>query len=77
MSNVEQYENLVLGSGGTGKLAAWTMGQAGHRTALVERGALGGACPNIACLPSKNIFILRRSSHSPGEAPNLNSRSTQ
>jgi pyruvate/2-oxoglutarate dehydrogenase complex dihydrolipoamide dehydrogenase (E3) component len=56
MSDVEKYENLVLGSGGAGKFAAWTMGQAGRRTALVERGALGGASPNVACLPSKNII---------------------
>jgi pyruvate/2-oxoglutarate dehydrogenase complex dihydrolipoamide dehydrogenase (E3) component len=56
MSEVEKYENLVLGSGGAGKFAAWTMGQAGRRTALIERGALGGACPNVACLPSKNII---------------------
>jgi pyruvate/2-oxoglutarate dehydrogenase complex dihydrolipoamide dehydrogenase (E3) component len=32
------------------------MAGAGRRTALVERGALGGACPNVACLPSKNII---------------------
>src|SRR5215469_5278374 len=56
MPNVEQYENLVLGSGGAGKFVAWTMAAAGHRTALVERKFLGGACPNVACLPSKNMI---------------------
>lgn len=56
MSDVEKYENLVLGSGGAYKCVAWTMGQAGRRTALVEGGALGGACPNVACLPSKTII---------------------
>ncbi len=56
MSNIEKYENLVLGSGGAGKFIAWTMADAGRRTALVERGALGGACPNVACLPSKNMI---------------------
>jgi pyruvate/2-oxoglutarate dehydrogenase complex dihydrolipoamide dehydrogenase (E3) component len=56
MSTIEKYENLVLGSGGAGKFVAWTMAQEGRRTALVERGALGGACPNVACLPSKNII---------------------
>ncbi len=55
MSSVEKYENLVIGSGGSGKFVAWTMTDAGHRTAMVERGLLGGACPNVACLPSKNI----------------------
>lgn len=56
MPTTEKYENLVIGSGAAGKLMAWTMGGAGHRTAVVERGLLGGACPNVACLPSKNII---------------------
>ncbi len=55
MPNIERYENLVIGSGGSGKFIAWTMGDAGRRIAMVERGLLGGACPNVACLPSKNI----------------------
>ncbi len=60
MSNIEKYENLVLGSGGAGKFIAWTMAEAGHRTAMVERALLGGACPNVACLPSKNIIYSAR-----------------
>ena len=56
MSNVEQFEILVLGSGEAGKYLAWTMAKAGHRTAMVERKHLGGSCPNIACLPSKNLI---------------------
>ncbi|MGB3549268.1 MAG: FAD-dependent oxidoreductase [Candidatus Binatus sp.] len=60
MPNIEKYENLVLGSGGSGKFIAWTMGDAGRRTAMVERRALGGSCPNVACLPSKNIIYSAR-----------------
>jgi pyruvate/2-oxoglutarate dehydrogenase complex dihydrolipoamide dehydrogenase (E3) component len=56
MSNTEKYENVVLGSGAAGKLLTWALAGAGRRTALVERGPLGGACPNVACLPSKNII---------------------
>ena len=56
MPNIEKYENLVLGSGGSGKFIAWTMTGAGRRTAMIERRAIGGACPNVACLPSKNII---------------------
>src|SRR5271163_2887109 len=36
------------------------MAAAGHRTALVERKWLGGSCPNIACLPSKNLIYSAR-----------------
>jgi pyruvate/2-oxoglutarate dehydrogenase complex dihydrolipoamide dehydrogenase (E3) component len=51
----EQYEILVVGSGEAGKYLAWTMAKAGHHTALIERKLIGGSCPNIACLPSKNV----------------------
>ena len=54
MHQPDQFEVLVLGSGTGGKLLAWHMAQAGRRTAVVERQWIGGSCPNIACLPSKN-----------------------
>ncbi len=56
MSEVERYQNLVLGSGEAGKYIAWTMAKEGQRTAVVERKLIGGSCPNIACLPSKNVI---------------------
>lgn len=54
MSQPERYDVLVLGSGTGGKLIAWHMAQSGRRTAVVERRWIGGSCPNIACMPSKN-----------------------
>ncbi len=60
MSEIEKFESLVLGSGEAGKYLAWTMAKAGHRTAMVERRWLGGSCPNIACLPSKNLIYSAR-----------------
>src|SRR6202790_3399524 len=56
MSEVEHYEILVVGSGEAGKHVTWNLAQAGHRTAVVERKYIGGSCPNIACLPSKNVI---------------------
>jgi pyruvate/2-oxoglutarate dehydrogenase complex dihydrolipoamide dehydrogenase (E3) component len=56
MTEPDQYEVLVLGSGTGGKLIAWTMASEGNRTASIERKYVGGACQNIACLPSKNII---------------------
>jgi pyruvate/2-oxoglutarate dehydrogenase complex dihydrolipoamide dehydrogenase (E3) component len=50
----ERYDILILGSGFGGKLLAWDMARAGHRTAVVERRWIGGSCPNVNCLPSKN-----------------------
>ena len=56
MSKPEKYDVLVLGSGTAGKLMAWTMAKEGMRTVAVERKYIGGSCPNIACLPSKNVI---------------------
>ena len=56
MPDTETYEVLIIGSGEAGKYLAWTMGKAGHRTAVVERKLIGGSCPNIACLASKNMI---------------------
>jgi pyruvate/2-oxoglutarate dehydrogenase complex dihydrolipoamide dehydrogenase (E3) component len=47
---------LVLGSGEAGKYLARTLAERGKRTAMIERRYIGGSCPNIACLPSKNII---------------------
>jgi len=54
MAESERYENLVLGSGAGGKLLAWHLAKAGRRTAVVERKWIGGSCPNVNCLPTKN-----------------------
>jgi pyruvate/2-oxoglutarate dehydrogenase complex dihydrolipoamide dehydrogenase (E3) component len=51
----EEYDLVVLGSGAGSKLAAWTLAEQGKRVAVIERKYIGGSCPNIACLPSKNI----------------------
>jgi pyruvate/2-oxoglutarate dehydrogenase complex dihydrolipoamide dehydrogenase (E3) component len=55
MPDIEQYDAIVLGTGEAGKYMAWHLGGKGKRVAAIERKYLGGACPNIACLPSKNV----------------------
>ena len=52
----ESWEVVILGSGEAGKYLAWRLGAEGKRVALVEREYMGGSCPNIACLPSKNVI---------------------
>jgi pyruvate/2-oxoglutarate dehydrogenase complex dihydrolipoamide dehydrogenase (E3) component len=51
----EEYDLVILGSGAGSKLTAWTLAGQGQRVAVIERKYIGGACPNIACMPSKNI----------------------
>src|SRR4051794_31172597 len=52
----EDYDLVVLGSGSPGKLLAWTLASQGKRLAVIERRYVGGSCPNVACLPSKNVI---------------------
>lgn len=51
----ETYDALILGSGEAGKYLAWHLAAMGQRVAVIERRYVGGSCPNIACLPSKNV----------------------
>src|ERR1700754_349725 len=63
MSKLEQVDTLILGSGQGGKLLAWHLGNAGQRVAVVERQWVGGSCPAVACLPSKNEIWSARVAH--------------
>jgi pyruvate/2-oxoglutarate dehydrogenase complex dihydrolipoamide dehydrogenase (E3) component len=63
MAEPERVEVLIFGSGFGGKLLAWHLAQSGRRTAVVERRWIGGSCPNIACLPSKNEIWSARIAH--------------
>jgi pyruvate/2-oxoglutarate dehydrogenase complex dihydrolipoamide dehydrogenase (E3) component len=55
-SDPEEDDVVVLGSGEAGKYLAWAFAAEGKRVAVVERRYVGGSCPNIACLPSKNVI---------------------
>ena len=63
MSQPEQFDVLILGSGQGGKLLAWHMAQSERRTAVVERRWIGGSCPTIACMPSKTEVWSARVAH--------------
>ena len=52
--SVENYKNVIIGSGEGGKYLAWHLAQSGQKTVVVERRWIGGSCPNVNCLPSKN-----------------------
>ncbi len=55
-TNPEEYDLVILGGGTGSTLAAWTIAGEGKRVAVIERRYIGGSCPNIACMPSKNII---------------------
>src|SRR2546428_12439923 len=55
-SRPEEFDLVILGGGTGSTVAAWTFAGEGKRVAVVDRKYIGGSCPNIACLPSKNII---------------------
>jgi pyruvate/2-oxoglutarate dehydrogenase complex dihydrolipoamide dehydrogenase (E3) component len=63
MATPEKVDVLILGGGKAGKLLAWHTARSGRRTAVVERRWIGGSCPNIACLPSKNEIWSAKVAH--------------
>ncbi len=55
MSSADSYEVLIVGGGKAGKTLAADLARSGHRTALVERGMIGGTCINVGCIPTKAL----------------------
>ena len=57
MSNIVEYDLLVIGGGPGGYVAAIRAAQLGLKTACVEsRNTLGGTCLNVGCIPSKSLL---------------------
>ncbi|KDQ53298.1 hypothetical protein JAAARDRAFT_39364 [Jaapia argillacea MUCL 33604] len=56
-SSSEPYDAVIIGGGPGGYVAAIKAAQLGLRTACIEkRGALGGTCLNVGCIPSKSLL---------------------
>ncbi len=50
------YDLAVVGSGGAAFAAAIRATNLGARVVLIERGAVGGTCVNVGCVPSKTLL---------------------
>ena len=56
---MENFDLIVIGGGPGGYVCAIRASQLGLKTACVEsRGALGGTCLNVGCIPSKSLLNL-------------------
>ena len=56
----EQFDAIVIGSGQGGNPLAAAMAAHGWKTAMVERGAVGGTCVNVGCTPTKTMIASAR-----------------
>src|SRR5271154_7171430 len=63
MPQSERFDVVILGSGQGGKQLAWHLGRSGKKVAVVERRWVGGSCPAVACMPSKNEIWSARVAH--------------
>lgn len=58
-SKTNQYDLTIIGGGPGGYVAAIKASQLGMKVACVEkRGALGGTCLNVGCIPSKTLLNI-------------------
>ncbi|KAB3534876.1 dihydrolipoyl dehydrogenase [Alkaliphilus pronyensis] len=53
---MKDYDIVVLGGGPGGYVAAIKAAQMGAKTALVEKGEIGGVCLNWGCIPTKTLL---------------------
>lgn len=52
----QEYDLVILGGGTGGYVAAIRASQLGLKTAIVEKGKLGGTCLHKGCIPSKALL---------------------
>ncbi|KAM0349354.1 hypothetical protein ACHAPU_003763 [Fusarium lateritium] len=57
------YDAIIVGSGQSGNPVAKAFAKAGHKTAVIERTALGGTCVNVGCTPTKTMIASGRAAY--------------
>lgn len=60
MTDPETFDAVVIGTGQAGRPLATDLAGAGHRTAIVERGRVGGTCVVRGCTPTKTMWASAR-----------------
>ncbi|HAF21748.1 MAG TPA: FAD-containing oxidoreductase [Blastocatellia bacterium] len=56
----EAYDAIVIGSGQGGAPLSIALAKGGWKTAIVERGDIGGTCVNVGCTPTKTMVASAR-----------------
>lgn len=60
MSQIEQFDAIVIGAGQAGGPLSTALAKAGHKTAIVEELYVGGSCINYGCTPTKTMAASAR-----------------
>ena len=64
----------VIGAGSGGLSVAAGAAQLGASVVLIERGAMGGDCLNVGCVPSKSLIAAAAARSTRGRAPSVSPR---
>lgn len=67
-TKLERYDAAIIGTGQGGFPLAKALAAAGWRTAIIERGDVGGSCVNVGCTPTKTMVASARVAHLVGRA---------
>jgi pyruvate/2-oxoglutarate dehydrogenase complex dihydrolipoamide dehydrogenase (E3) component len=59
----ERFDGIIIGTGQAGKPLAGVLAKAGWKTAIVERGRVGGTCVVEGCTPTKTMVASARIAH--------------
>src|SRR4051794_897026 len=63
MTTEQHYDAVVIGSGQGGNPLADALAGAGRKTAIIERGEVGGTCVNVGCTPTKTMIASARTAY--------------
>ncbi len=63
MTGGSGYDLAVIGSGGGAFAAAIAARRKGNSVVMIERGAVGGTCVNVGCVPSKALLAAAEARH--------------
>jgi len=64
-----EVDLLIIGAGSAGFAAGIRAAELGYSALIVERGALGGTCVNVGCVPSKTLLRIAKAYHRAFHSP--------
>ncbi|PWS30164.1 mercuric reductase [Pedobacter paludis] len=68
---MKHFDAIIIGSGQAGVPLAKKLAQAGKKTAIIEKGNIGGTCINVGCTPTKAMVASARAVYQAKKASEL------
>lgn len=68
---MKHYDAIIIGAGQAGVPLAKKMAEAGKKTAIIEKRAVGGTCINDGCTPTKAMIASAKAAHQARKASEL------